>query len=159
MFSRTLLLEAGVLFLGEDASQRLFQIAVEVTQRVLLPQRHQLVRPVEEGHKRRRTGPEERTVRADLKADVHIRQPFGLGRSDVHITVTAGAVETVEQQLAAERPGDGGVSGQVEGHPDRVRITDLVPELHRNTEGELLGDEEAHHDLCLNRLAHRSTPQ
>ena len=31
-------------------------------------------------------------------------------------------------------PGDGGVTGQMEGHPDRVRIAYLVPELHRDTE-------------------------
>lgn len=65
---------------------------------------------------------------------MNVGQPFGLGRPDVHIAVTAGAVETVEQQLAAESPGDGGVAGQMEGHPDRVRIAHFVPELHRDTE-------------------------
>ena len=50
----------------------------------------------------------------------------------------------------------GRVAGQMEGHPHRVRIPALVPELHRDPEGELLGDEEAHHDLGLDRLAHLS---
>ena len=56
--------------------------------------------------------------RADLKPDVHVGQPLGLRGADVHIPVTAGAVEAVDQQLTAESPGHGGVAGQMEGQPD-----------------------------------------
>lgn len=151
--------QPAVLFLGENPAQSVFEIALEVTQRALLPERHKLVGPVEKRHKWCCTSPEESPVLADLEPDMYIGQPLGLSGADVHIAVATGAVEAVEQQLTAECPGDGGVTGQMEGHPDRIRIADLVPELHRDPERELLGDEEAHHDLSLNRLAHRSTPQ
>ena len=48
---------AGALLLGQDAVQRLVEIVVEVGERALLPERHELVRAVEEGHERRRARP------------------------------------------------------------------------------------------------------
>lgn len=131
---RAVFLEAGVLFLGQDPAQRLFQAALEVTQRALLPEGHELVRAVEKRNEWRCTGPEQGAIRPDLQPDVDVGEPLGLRGTDVHIAVAAGAVEAVQQQLAAESPGDRGVAGQVEGHPDRIRIAHLVPEFHRDTE-------------------------
>ena len=99
--------------------------------------------------------PEQRPVAADLEPDSTSRQPLGLGRRDAHIAVPARPVEPVQQQLPAEGPGHRRIAGQMEGQPHGVGIPRLVPELHRDPEGELLGDKEAHHDLCLDRLAHR----
>lgn len=144
---------AGAL-LGQDPAERRLQVVLEVAECPFLTERNQLVRTVEEGDERWRAGPEQGAVAADLEPDGDVREPFGLGRGDVDIAVSAGPVDPVEQQLTAEGPGHGCVPGEVERHPHRVGIPGLIPQFDRDLEGELLGDEEAHQDLGLNRLSH-----
>lgn len=122
------------VLLGEDAPQRLLQVGLEVPERHLLAERDQPVRTVEEGHQRWCADAEQGAFGANLESDVDIGELFGLGRRDVHVAVAAGFVDAVDQQLAAEGPGDRGVAGQMERHPHRVGVRRLVTEFHGNSE-------------------------
>lgn len=149
---------AGVLLVllrfGEDLAEGLVEVLLEVPEVALLSEGNDPVGPVEERDERRRAGAEQGPVAADLEADVDVGQILRVGGGDVHIAVTAWLVDAVEKEFPAERPGHGRISGKVEGQADCVGVACVVPEFHRNPERELLGNEEAHHDLCLYRLAH-----
>lgn len=133
-------------------------MSVEITERPFLPEGHELVGAVEERDQGCGTGPEQGSVGAHLKPDAHITELPLLGGLDPHIALPSRRVDAVEQQLAAKSPGDRRVAGKVEGHPHRIRVRRFVRQLHRDPKGKLLGDEEAHHHFCLNRLTHHTYP-
>lgn len=143
------------LLLRQDAVQSLVEQSVEVGEGTLLPERHELVRTVQEGHQRRRANPEHRLVGAHLEPDQDLAERLRIGGRDVDVPVPARPPHSVDEQLPPEGPRHRSIAGQVEGQPHGIGITGLVTQLHRDAEGELLRDEKAHHDLCLYRLAHR----
>src|SRR5690606_11572656 len=145
---------AGAL-LRQDPVQRVVEVGVEVGERPLLAQRHQFVGAVEEGHQRCGRRAEERLFAADLKPDQHLAQHVAVDGGDTYIPLAARPADAVDQQFPAERPGHRGVPGQVEGEPHGVRITGIVPQRHREAEGQRLRHEKAHDDICVYGCAHR----